>query len=789
MKNILYVLLSLFSIVTSAQSVRISGDVSDEYGQALAGSTIKISNQSMMTDAKGRFVSNLIERGYHRLSVSFVGYQSIDTLLNATNDITLHLHLSEDTTLLDQLVVDVQGKKNIANTEKISHEKLVENFAGSFAASLQSIPGVNSMDIGATSSKPMIRGLGFNRVAVAENGAKQEGQQWGADHGLEIDAFSTESVEIIKGVGTIEYGSDAIGGVIRINNEIIPAVHSFSGNATVFGKTVNDSYGASFQLKAREDKFFYKFKATAQDAGDYRVPVTEINYLNTVIPIYNGRMKNTAAKNFAFYGQIGYVDHDFKNILSISNVYDASGFFPGSHGLPNVQAVADDGNHRNIDLPSQNVNHFKMVNTTIYESSAQDKWTVMLAYQNNKRQELSSFHTHFDNQKAPTVDPNLELQFVLNTVDASVKYEHLFDNNHKLVLGAQQNFQNNTIAGYGFLLPKFNKQASGLFATYEYFVNDKLTMEAGLRFDYASIHVKPYYDQSLYAYLIEQGYAPSLANKYAQRSTETNRNFNSLNGMVGAKYSLTSALNFGATVGTNFRFPTAIELASNGVHHGAFRHEKGNPNLNPEKGLAFDFRASYDTPTFSTTFSPYVYYFSNYIYLKPTGAFSILPDSGQIYEYAQSKAVIMGFEWKVEKELFEKLHLLGTVEYVFNQQVSNGQHGAYPLPFSPPLNAFGEVRYRFNDTQTLKKTEVYFNTKWFAKQERIAQGEEITPASFNVGAGIATTIHLSGVEARTTLGIINMLNATILNPMSFYRPLGIPELGRSVQLMIQIPFG
>lgn len=788
MRNTLSVLFVLLSIVASAQSVKLSGDVSDDFGQPLPGSTIIIGNQSFMTDVKGKFESQPLDKGKHRLKISFIGYKPIDTLLQVDTDLKVHFHLKEDATLLEQVVVDTHAQKTVANTEKVSNQKLVERFAGSFAKTLESVPGVNAMEIGAGASKPIIRGLGFNRVAVAENGAKQEGQQWGADHGLEIDSFSTEEVEVIKGVGTIEYGSDAIGGVIKINNEKLPEVHSFNGSATVFGKTVNDSYGAAVQVKAREDKFFYKFKATAQDAGDYRVPVSDINYLNTVIPIYGGRMKNTASKNFALYGQIGYVDGDFKNVLSLSNVYDKSGFFPGSHGLPNVASVADDGDHRNIGMPSQSVNHFKVINTTTWNSSAQDKWIATLAFQNNKRQEMSAFHTHFDEQTAPATNPDLELQFVLNTVDAAVKYEHLFDNNNKLTLGVQQNFQNNTIAGYSFLLPKFNKQGTGVFGMYEYFVNESLTVEAGARFDYASIHVKPFYDEFLFAYLKEQGYADQLANKYAQRSSTTDRSFTSLNGMIGAKYRLTDEINFGATAGTNFRFPTAIELASNGVHHGAFRHEKGNPDLDPEKGIALDFRAAYETKTFSTTFSPYLYYFTNYIYLKPSGSFSILPDSGQIYEYTQSKAVITGFEWKVEKQFFDKLNVSAVLEYLYNKQVSNGKSGAYPLPFSPPMNVFGEVRYSFNDTKTLKQSEIYFNGKWYAEQQRIAQGEEITPSSQSFGAGISSTIHVGGVQAKTTLSATNIFNAKVLNHTSFYRPLGIPELGRSIQLMIQIPF-
>lgn len=788
MRNLCTWIMLLCSLGMFAQSYTVKGRVSDYHGEALIGATITLGDQAFMTDVKGRFIAKPLEKGTYQLTVSYLGYETLRSTINLVENQEVDLHLKESTTLLEQVVVSSEAKHTVQHVDRVSNQQLVEKFAGSLAKTLESVAGVNAMDIGSGSSKPVIRGLGFNRVAVAENGAKQEGQQWGADHGLEIDALSTEEVEVIKGVGAIEYGSDAIGGVIKINNEKVPQVHSFDGKAIVYGKSVNDAVGASVQIKQRGDRFFYKFKATAQDYADYRVPIKQIDYLNTIIPIEGGRMKNTAGKSVALYGQVGYVEENFKNILSISNVYDKSGFFPGAHGIPNIAAVQDDGNHRNIELPNQSVNHFKLTNTATWNLSASQKLSVLVAFQNNKRQESSLFHSHFSNQTPPTKNPNLELEFVLNTFDAAVKYEHLFHNEHKLTMGIQQNYQNNTIGGYGFLLPKFNKIGVGAFGMYEYFVNERLTWEAGIRADYASVHVKPFYDEILYDYLIDRGQSIETAANYAQRSEKQDRDFTSFNAMIGAKFDWTPHFNLAATVGTNFRFPTAIELASNGVHHGAFRHEKGNPNLDPEKGIAVDLRATLQTETFSTTLSPYAYFFSNYIFLKPTGTFSILPDSGQIYEYTQSKALITGFEWKAQQRFWDRLTVEGVFEFIYNKQLDNGKKGNYPLPFSTPANFFGQVSYTFNDWNVFRDSEVFVNGKWYAEQERIAQGEDITPSSQSYGFGISSTIHLGKVQAKTSLTATNIFDAKILNHMSFYRPLGIPELGRSIQLMIQIPF-
>lgn len=73
-------------------------------------------------------------------------------------------------------------------------------------------PGISQVTTGSGISKPVIRGLGYNRVVVVNDGIRQEGQQWGDEHGIEVDPYSVHSVEILKGPASLMYGSDAMGG-------------------------------------------------------------------------------------------------------------------------------------------------------------------------------------------------------------------------------------------------------------------------------------------------------------------------------------------------------------------------------------------------------------------------------------------------------------------------------------------------------------------------------------------------------------------------------------------------
>ena len=134
---------------------------------------------------------------------------------------------------------------------QVSHEFLQQNFSGSLMQTLEAIPGVKAMAIGSGQSKPVIRGLGFNRLVISEDGIKHEGQQWGDDHGLEIDQFAIDRAEVVKGPAALLYGSDAIGGVLGLYTNHVPT-EPFSGSVQLFGRSNNEQIGLSAKVGGRK---------------------------------------------------------------------------------------------------------------------------------------------------------------------------------------------------------------------------------------------------------------------------------------------------------------------------------------------------------------------------------------------------------------------------------------------------------------------------------------------------------------------------------------------------------
>ncbi|WP_037373389.1 TonB-dependent receptor [Salinimicrobium xinjiangense] len=771
----------------AAQSITLEGRITDEKNQPLEHAHVHFGSFFSTSDKQGNYHISHITKGTYNLNISFLGFKQIDTVVSIEEDLVLNFTLKEDAAALEEIVLTgLTQRSGAENKERVNREYLQDQFTGSLAKTLDRLPGVNSVEIGAGTSKPIIRGLGFNRVAVTEQGIKQEGQQWGADHGLEIDALNVENIEVIKGVGAIEHGSDAMGGVIKIINDQVPQ-KGFSGEVLGLAHSVNNRLTSAANLTYRKNRFFYKTKATLSEFGDYSVPTDSIVYLNFNIPVYNQELKNTAGKEVDLYGQIGYIAPHYKGTLSLSNVYFKSGFFPGAHGIPSVGRVRDDGDKRNIDFPFQKVNHLKAIskNQWFYHDYT---FELILGFQNNHRQEWSLFHTHYSGQEPPEVNPNLELDFDLNTYDAQVKVSRAFSNGSKSTIGVQGQIQDNSIGGYNFLLPEYFRTNTGIFLTHEFDVTEKLRINLGTRFDYSQISVEEYYDGLLFEYLTSRGRSELEASQYAQRSPELKRDFSNFNAMTGLLYNINENWDFSVNTGTSFRLPTAIELGANGIHHGSFRHERGDADLDAEKGYVFDTKLNYNKDSFRISASPYLYYFDNYIFLNPSGVFSVLPHSGQTYQFTQSEALLTGIELELEKRFFEKLHVMGTFEYLYNRQVTGDSSRNYPLPFTPPANGFAEVSYTLSEEfLILRKPEIFANTSFALEQDRIAQQEKITPGYQIFGGGIKTGLQIGKLSADLNLRVTNLFNHKYFNHTSFYRALEIPEMGRNIQLMLRIP--
>jgi len=286
----------LYSIPSHAQYL-INGYLINEDKEPIIGAVVELDKKQIcISDKQGYFVLKTPEEKHLTLEVSYLGYEKTKITVfppKWTADTTLQLIPQIEAIQTVEIKAERLEDQN-AHTLKIDKDYLDKNRGGTFAHSLENIAGINTINTGVGIAKPVIRGFTGQRIVVAQSGVKQEGQQWGNDHGLEIDPFSVEEVNIVKGAASLRYGSDAVGGAIEILPSRIIAKNSYQSELIGLYKSNNVHGAGSFSTKMRWDKLMVYGQVSMQSFGDYRVPADSFVYNGFKLPIYNQRLKNTA---------------------------------------------------------------------------------------------------------------------------------------------------------------------------------------------------------------------------------------------------------------------------------------------------------------------------------------------------------------------------------------------------------------------------------------------------------------------------------------------------------------
>jgi iron complex outermembrane receptor protein len=683
-----------------------------------------------------------------------------------------------DTTIsLSEVIVKAYNHRNIQmqspqNVVRINESSLKELFSGSLMQSLEKIPGIKAMSIGSGQSKPMVRGLGFNRILVAENGIKHEGQQWGEEHGLEIDQFALNHIKIVKGPGTLLYGPDAIAGVIDLNSAYIPQ-KTVEGEINLFGRTNNESIGVSVRLNSRKKGFWYKANFTLIDYADYKVPTDSIQYYSYYIKLKNRRLQNTAGKEHNGGIHVGFISNNLATTFYLSDVYAKSGFFANAHGLEvRLSAINYDKSARDTDLPFHSVNHLKVTNYTSYQF---DKLILEsnFAYQNNYRQEFSEPVSH---GYMPIPPNTLERQFNKDTYTANLTTKFTLADKHNFHAGFNYERQNNKRSGWGFIIPDFKINSSGAFVYERWHLSDKFIVSSGIRFDRLQIKIDEYDDW--YKTPDENGNTD-----YKVRSTDLQRTFHCLTWSAGVNYGWEN-WDFKANIGKSFRPPIPKELGADGINYPVFRYEKGNADLMPEKSYQLDAGINWHHEKLNIQLEFYWNYFPNFIYLNPTANYS---EGLQLYYYTQSKVFRWGIEFSANYSLIKQIEISLAGDYLYAHQLSGDKKG-YTLPFSPPASAIFEIRYLPQTGWAGKEGYISFDFRVVAAQNKIVPPENFTPGYQLLNAKLGRAFIIGETRLKVYFQANNLLNKQYYDHTSFYRLIDVPEMSRNFSIMIGFNF-
>lgn len=694
-------------------------------------------------------------------------------MINLLLAVALYASAPADTTItLGTVTVTGQQRRNYqmrsSQTEvQISREFLQQNFAGSLMQTLEGIPGVKAMAIGSGQSKPTIRGLGFNRLVVAEDGIKHEGQQWGDDHGLEIDQFAIDRAEVIKGPGALLYGSDAIGGVLSLYTNHVPT-EKFSGSVQLFGRSNNEQLGFSAKIGGRLGCWYYRANATLIDYADFKVPTDSIQYYSYWIKLKDQRLRNTAGCERDGSVMLGYAGYNFHTDVRVSDSYAKSGFFANAHGLEvRLSDIDYDYSCRDIDLPYQWVNHLKVLSHTTWRNDV-TSLELNLAYQNNLREERSEPVSH---GYMPQPENSLERRFDKSTYTVGMQLRRTLDN-HELRGGLSGEYQHNRRGGWGFIIPDFETLSLGGFVLDRYTVSENLILNAGLRYDYAMTHIHSY--QDWYKTPVDDD------SIYIERSSDMRCHFSSLTWSAGVNYS-TGLWVMKVNVGKSFRVPIPKELGANGINYHIFRYERGNPDLDPEESYQVDASISWANDDWEVQVDPYLNYFPNYIYLNPTSQYV---EGLQLYNYTQAKVLRYGLEAQVKWQFAEHWQAHAEGEYLYARQES-GEKKGYTLPFSTPWSIDTGMKY---NSEHKGKGFVGLSAHIVGAQNEIVPPEKPTDGYWTLNLSAGKDFLLGSKTLHLALHADNLLDRRYYDHTSYYRLIDVPEPGRNFSLMVGLEF-
>lgn len=700
-----------FTGVIQAQDSVLKGRITDEKNNPLPGTHIHAGQQLTETDANGNYSISGIPSGPLDIEISYVGYGTITTRLTIESTTVYDAKMQPEVAQLNAVVIkDTRLKSNETIAGQQLKGAVIEKYSGAALGDLlKEVSGVSSLKTGSTVVKPVINGLHSSRVLIVNNNVKMEDQEWGAEHAPNFDVNAAGSINVIKGASGLQYGGNAVGGVVVIEPQHIPVAD------TLFGKTIinaqSNGRGGSISsslMKGYKSGWNWSVLSTFKYLGDFQSP----DYV----------LSNTGTRERNFTGGFGYKgqDYGFSGYYSYFNA--EIGIARASHignisdlvrAINSQQPAYSNDFSYNINYPKQEIQHH-LAKINFYKNfSGFGKLTAQYAFQMNERLE-------YDIRRGTNVD-NAALDLNLKTHTANIDFETEANSNYLVKVGingsSQVNFPD-PATNVRPLIPDYTKVDFGSYAIGSYNANDNLILEAGIRYDYSNINAKKYYQKSRWT---ERGYDADFGNLIigeANNQWLVNPKFtyNNFSGSLGAKYKINDQLDLFANASLASRNPNPSELFSDGLHHATGNIELGDLRLTKENAMKVSLTLSRKSDAFSFDINPYLNSIQNFTVLQPTTIEYTNRGTFPVWEYSQTNARLMGVDINTRWTYSEHFSQQSMFAYVYGKDLDNSK----PLIDMPPANWTNTLIYQKNDWHNLVlslRSESVFTQKRFPNND------------------------------------------------------------------------
>ena len=768
---ILAIVVSCLVFPVEAQTVTVSGKVLNEAGEPLPAVTVILPELELgaFSDEEGRFRLENVPVGRHTIEFRFVGYRTIrsEVVVSETEPKALEVSMQPEALLGEEITVT--GERDLAGELTGSSQsvlvlplsELEERRGQTVGETLESLPGVSTLTTGPAVSKPVLRGVHSARVLVLNAGITQEGQQWGGDHAPEIDPFSPARIEVLKGAASVQYGAGAIGGVIRIEPPELPTRPGMGGriNTNLFS---NNRQGAGSLLLQgalqRLDGLKWRVQGSLRRAGDAHAPVHVI--------------RNSGFDERDYSMALGYSTDWMDTEAYFSHFGTWIGIFKGAHigNTTDLRRTIERGEPTivgsftyQIDNPRQRVDHDLLSVRSLVRLGVKGNLELRYGQQYNRREEWDSAARSGGVARAGFSQG-------LQTHSSEAIFQHRNFGNWYGKVGVSAMRQENRRFSTGFLIPDFLAYSAGVFAL-ESWTKGKTTVETGLRYDYRWMEI--YSNTGRRATEIVEG------------GVFTYRN---MTGVLGLIYELTPDMALAANVGRAWRPPGVNELYSHGVHHGTAQFEIGDKELATESSLNTDLTLRYQGERGRGELGLFRSRYSNYISLLPADDL-VLTIRGAFpkFTYAQSDAVIQGFDGYLEYELTPHIDTHLSASFVRGRDTAKRQ----PLYQMPATRFIAGLSFHLPTGGRLLDAGIGFEGRFVMRQNNFPEGIDYAdpPAGYELfDLDLHAEIAVADQPVRVQFGVRNLFNQRYRDYLSRFRYY-IDNPGRNVTFGMSIPFG
>ena len=754
-----------------------------------------------VSDAQGHYLIRNLPAGSYVIEASLVGFTTQAQTRDLHGEITLDFSLEPFIETLPVIIQTgtaepLQVQKSPLQVGLLSGTELLENSYTNITDAVASVPGVSQTTEGQSISKPFIRGLGYNRVVVIVDGIRQEGQQWFDEFGIEADENAIEAAEVLKGPGSLRYGSDAIAGVINYLPPRTLPTGDLQLRLLSEYQTNSGLYNNSLDFAGNQKGFVWDLRYSAKEAHDYRNP-------------YDGYVWNSGMTQHDFRGMFGLnrkwgYSHvilsafDYKLGIIEGTRDSATGQFTthfldanGDDSL-GIAPASGDRRYNYFPIIHQHIRHYKAVldnNFVLGKSQLQ----LTLGMQQNYRQEANDitvgdiYNNYFFSQTF-TYDALLLLPAKNNwNVSAGINGMDRFSQDRGLV----------------FLIPEYHAFDGGAFSIIRKTVR-KLTLSGGLRYDVRHLQTHDLYVDA--NGVRESKTVPGAEAQFKAFSSD----FSGLSGSIGAVYDFTRNLYGKINFSRGYRAPAINEAGANGIHDGTPFFEIGDPHLKAESSFQAD--ATFGVKTKDVTGEIDVYRNEINHYIFPEKLHSVLGgDSlrtdvaanleGPAFKYIAGDAVLSGIEALLD------IHPAGipwlrlensfsTIRAIQKHQPDSTKY----LPYTPPGQFNTRVRFTADQLGALHGAYVFIGINDVFEQNKIyyKYGDEtITPGYTLLNAGIGAdlfgkkgklfSVYITGNNLANKAYQSSTSLIKYADPNNVTGRIGVYNMGRNVTFKILVP--